>query len=184
MILAFLYDPAVAPEVAKSSTIVPEETIGDPDTVSLDASVDTATLVTVPPPLPFPPVAEIVTAPLLPLIDTPVPAINSVTPVFVIVTVPVVELAVTSMPVLELKVLKLLALANSMSKLTLYLVNAVYRSSLPTDSLGKPILMFCFPVIAIYFVVPYIYYLSIKNNLASMVRTNSRIRMMFEPWDY
>jgi hypothetical protein len=116
--------------------------------LACDAGADTATLVTVPSP-PLAPVVEIVMLPVVPLSVTPVPAIKRATPVFVIVTVPVVALAVTPIPSPGVNVVKLLALANSVSKFTLVLVNAVYSESLPTDSFGSPTLIDCFPVIAI-----------------------------------
>ena len=148
VIFACAYDPATTPDVAKSKAIVPEDTIGLPETVSL-LEVDTPTLVTVPPPPPFPVLAEIVILPVVPLNVTPVPAIKRATPVLVIVTVPVVALEVTPIASPALNVLKLLALANNVSKFTLVLVHAVYSESLPTDSFGSPTLIDCFPVIAI-----------------------------------
>jgi hypothetical protein len=146
---ACAYDPATTPDVAKSNAIVPEDTIGLPETVKRDVSVETAILVTVPPAPPPPPLAEIVMLPVVPLNVTPVPAIKRATPVFVIVTVPVVVFAVTPIASPELNVVKLLAFANNVSKFTLVLVNAVYSESLPTDSFGSPTLIDCFHVIAI-----------------------------------
>jgi hypothetical protein len=84
-----------------------------------------------------------VTAPLAPLIVTPVPATILVTPVFVIVTA--VEVFETPMPAPALNVLYGLALANKLSKLSRVLMNAVRIGSLPVDSLGKPILIVCLP---------------------------------------
>ena len=140
--------PATTPDVAKSKAIVPEDTIGLPETVKRDAGADTATLVTVPSP-PLAPVVEIVMLPVVPLSVTPVPAIKRATPVFVIVTVPVVALEVTPIASPGVNVVKLLELANNVSKFTLVLVNAVYSESLPTDSFGSPTFIDCFPVIAI-----------------------------------
>ena len=152
---ACAYAPAVTPDVAKSKAIVPEDTIGLPETVKRDESVDTAILVTVPPAPPPPPLAEIVMLPVVPLSVTPVPALNLETPVFVIVTVPVAVFDVTSIPSPDANVLKLLALANNESKFTLIFENAEYSESLPVDSLGRPTLIDCFPVIAIIIFVPY-----------------------------
>ena len=77
------------------------------------------------PPPPFPPVlAEIVMLPLLPLSVIPVPADKLVTPVFVIVNTPVLELAFADIPSPAVNVLYGLAQANNVLKLVLTLLNA------------------------------------------------------------
>ena len=114
--------------------------------------------------------------PVVPLKDTPVPARRATTPVFSTFTVPVVALDVTAIPFPAVNVLKLLALANKVSKFTLVFVQAVYRESLPTDSLGKPTLIFCFPVIAIKNKVPYVVFINKEHFGFSRVRKNSRNR--------
>ena len=101
---ACAYVPATTPDVAKSKAIVPEDTIGLPETVKRSELVETAILVNVPSP-PFAPVVEIVIFPVVPLNVTPVPAIKRATPVLVIVTVPVLALEVKLIPSPELNVL-------------------------------------------------------------------------------
>jgi hypothetical protein len=98
--LGLVYVPAVAPLVARSIPITPEDIIGELVTTSL--LVDTGkrpTLVTVPPPPPLPPVDEMVTAPFELLIVIFVPATMLVTPVLVRVTVPVVAFEDAEIPV-------------------------------------------------------------------------------------
>ena len=80
----------MTPDVAKSILNVPAETIGPPVTLNR-VELAIATLVTVPPLLPLPPVAEIVMSPVLPLSETPVPAIR-LTPALSKYTVPDVAL--------------------------------------------------------------------------------------------
>ena len=155
--------PDVTPDVAKSMLNVPADTIGPPVTLNL-VELAIAMLVTVPPLLAFPPVAEIVISPVLPLSETPVPAIKLLTPALSKYTVPDVALDDVVRPEFEfaVKVLKLLAFANNVPKLVFVFVNALYRESLPTDSLGRPILILCCPEIAI--IVSFlILYLSIRK---------------------
>jgi hypothetical protein len=135
--------------MARSKFIIPELMIGLLLTVKVFDTEDMPTLVTVPLPPPLPPVLDIVTSPLALLIVIPVPATMLVTPVFVIETTPVEELVVIPTPVLPRKVVYGLAHANSITKLSSILLNAVYSESLPYDSLGNPILISCPPGIAI-----------------------------------
>jgi hypothetical protein len=130
--------------------IIPELTIGEPDTDNLagDAAA-TPTLVTVPAPVP-PPTADIVILPVFPDRVIPVPAVNDKTPELVISTSPVVELEVTLIPVFPVNVLYGLAFPNSVAKFVLTLLKAVYSESLPTDSFCAPIFITCNPEIAIF----------------------------------
>ena len=144
-----MYVPALIPVVAKSIVILPELTTGVPVVTNLVLLTGvTPMLVTVPEPPP-PPVELMVTFPLAWFTVILVPAIILVTPLFKISTVPAILLLVTVIPVLPLNVLYGLALVKSVLKLVLVLLNAVYRVSLPADSLGSPILIICCPVIAI-----------------------------------
>jgi hypothetical protein len=149
VIAGYVYDPAIAPELAKSILITPLLTIGLLETTNREVDTGSSpTLVTVPPlPLP-PPDALIVISPVVPDNVTPVPAVKLVTPVFVIVIVFVFASALVSIPLAPVKVLYGLAHANNVLKLVAVLVNAVYRESLPVDSLGNPIPMTCIPEIA------------------------------------
>jgi hypothetical protein len=99
-------------------------------------------------PLP-PPLLEIVTLPLAPLIEIPVPAMILTTPVLVTSIVFVFALVFTEIPVLPVKVLYGLAHANRVLKFVTVLLNAAYNESLPEDSLGNPICITCFPEIDI-----------------------------------
>jgi len=137
---------------ARSMLILPDDMTGEPVVVrrSVDTGV-TPTLVTVPPPFPPPPpVDEIVTSPFALLTTMFVPAMMFVTPELVIDTMPVDELALTFIPLPAVNVLYGLAHAKSVSKLVCDFVKAVYNESLPTDSLGKPMLIVCLPDILIF----------------------------------
>ena len=65
-----------------------------------------------------------------------------------IVTVFVFEFALAVIPTPPVNVLYGLAHANSVEKLVIVLLNAVYNESLPVDSFGSPTLMSCIPKIA------------------------------------
>ena len=106
--------------------IFPLLVIGPPLTNSVPELDAIPTLVTVPPdPLP-PPVELIVTLPFASLTDTTmlVPAIILQTPVFVIVTVFIFELALAVIPSPPVNVLYGLAHANRLAKLFTVLLNA------------------------------------------------------------
>ena len=115
--LGLTYVPAVTPDDTKSIVMLPEETIGEPETVNLDVDAGiNPTLVTVPPP-PLPLFVELmVMFPVVPVKTIPGPALSCVTPVFVMETTPVVVLAVMPMPFPEVKLLKGLEHANRFVK--------------------------------------------------------------------
>jgi hypothetical protein len=86
--------------------------------------------------------------PVVPDKTIPVPAVNSVTPALVIVTVLVFASTFVVIPTPPAKVLYGLAHPNNVVKLVTVLLNAVYSESLPADSLGSPTFMTCIPEIA------------------------------------
>ena len=100
-------------------------------------------------PLPEPPDELIVTFPLALSTVIFVPAIILSTPVFVIPTVAVLELATTFIPAFPVNVGKGVAVLAITAKLFLVLLKAVYRLSLPVDSFCNPISITCNPEIAI-----------------------------------
>ena len=97
--VGYVYVPALTPDVAKSTVILPALVTGLLVTAMRDAETGVIpTLVTVPPPPLPPPFDEIVTAPFAWLIVMFVPATILVTPALLIVNVPVEGTSVRLIP--------------------------------------------------------------------------------------
>jgi len=157
IIVGAIYVPLVTPELPKSNVIIPELTIGPPDEVILTLLAAPTTLI-LETPDPALPVEDIVTLPFPLVTVILVPATILVTPVFVIVIVPLLALLEVLIPAPFAKVLYGLAQANKLAKLFAVLLNAVYSESLPNDSFCNPIFITCrLPIAMIY---PYIVFIN------------------------